>query len=450
MAVTYKASSTVKPSEPTWTGTLPLSEWDQIGTIIHISTIYFYKPPPKTPFKTITTTLKTSLARTLVHFYPLAGRLDWIGGGRLHLICNNAGVHFIEAETESTLDSLLGDSSPNPDYDYLVSSVDYTIPIRDLPLLKVQVTKFQCGGVSVSVNISHVLVDGRSLVHFMYEWTRIARGEKIMMQPFLDRKVLRAGENQVSNPVFDHKEFDQPPILIGEKNNVEQRKKKTMVAKLKLSKSQLEKLQNSVNNNQMGDNCRPYTRYETITGHIWRVACKSRNHKHEQQIAVSVCVDFLNRLNPPLPKGYFGNAILDVIATGRSGEVVGKPLEYAVGLVRKVIMKVSDEYVKSGIVYLKSQEDLTGFQDIHEFGVDGGPFYGNPNVQVVSWLGFPTIGFDFGWGEEVYKSPGTHDFDGDVLILPGQDEDDDGGLVVSVCLQVQHMEAFKKYFYEDM
>lgn len=43
--------------------------------------------------------------------------------------------------------------------------------------------------------------------------------------------------------------------------------------------------------------------------------------------------------------------------------------------------------------------------------------------------------------------PGTHDFDGDSLILPNPEED--GALIVALCLQVAHMDAFKKFFYEE-
>jgi shikimate O-hydroxycinnamoyltransferase len=153
-------------------------------------------------------------------------------------------------------------------------------------------------------------------------------------------------------------------------------------------------------------------------------------------------------MQPPLPDGYFGNASLDVIAVSQAGELLSKPLGYAASKIREAIETVTNEYVISAIDFLKNQPDLTRFQDIHALGGAEGPFYGNPNIAVVSWLTLPIYGLDFGWGEEIYMGPGTHDFDGDSLLLPSPNGD--GSVILAICLQVAHMEAFKKCFYEDI
>jgi shikimate O-hydroxycinnamoyltransferase len=448
MVVTIKSSHVVKPAKPTWTGRVSLSEWDQIGTITHVPTIYFYKSSPKWPTlsNAIINNLKDSLSHALVPFYLLAGRLHWIGRGRLELECNAMGVTLIEAESESKLEDL-GDL-PSPEYQYLIPNVDYTIPLHELPLLLVQLTIFQCGGISLGLRISHAVVDGKSALQFMSEWARISRGEPLGTLPFLDRKVLRAGDPPVARPQFDHAEFGLPPLLLGELSNAEERKKKTTIAMLRLTKIQVEKLKNMANEGRSIDSGRGYTRYETLTGHVWRSACKARRHKPEQPIALGVCVDSRGRMQPPLPDGYFGNASLDVIAVSQAGELLSKPLGYAASKIREAIETVTNEYVISAIDFLKNQPDLTRFQDIHALGGAEGPFYGNPNIAVVSWLTLPIYGLDFGWGKEIYMGPGTHDFDGDSLLLPSPNED--GSVILAICLQVAHMEAFKKCFYEDI
>lgn len=58
------------------------------------------------------------------------------------------------------------------------------------------------------------------------------------------------------------------------------------------------------------------------------------------------------------------------------------------------------------------------------------------------------MGLTLGGGKEIYMGPGTHDSDGDCLILPGPLND--GSVKVAICLQVAHMDEFKKYFYEDI
>ncbi|EOA29556.1 hypothetical protein CARUB_v10015907mg [Capsella rubella] len=448
--ISFRKSYTIVPAEPTWTGRFPLAEWDQVGTITHIPTLYFYDKPSESFQGNVVETLKTSLSRVLVHFYPMAGRLQWLPRGRFELNCNAEGVEFIEAESEGML-SDFEDFSPTQEFENLMPQVNYKNPIETIPLVLAQLTKFKCGGLSLSVNISHAIVDGQSALHFMSEWARLARGEPLETVPFLDRKILWAGEPLppfASPPKFDHKEFEQPPFLIGEKDNVEERKKKTIVAMLKLSKSHLEKLRNKANSSKHADSTRGFTRYETVTGHVWRCACKARGHSREQPTALGICIDTRRRMQPPLPRGYFGNATLDVVAASTSGELISNELGFAASLISKAIKNVTNEYVMIGIEYLKNQEDLKKFQDLHAMGSTEGPFYGNPNLGLVSWLTLPMYGLDFGWGKEFYTGPGTHDFDGDSLILPDQNED--GSVILATCLQVAHMEAFKKHFYEDI
>ncbi|XP_057981339.1 spermidine hydroxycinnamoyl transferase [Malania oleifera] len=452
-AVRVNCCYTVEPEEATWNGCIALSEWDQTGLITHVPTIYFYRPPQQwlTPPEKIIKTLRDTLSRALVHFYPLAGRLRWIGdsGSRLELHCNALGAQLIAAESAAELDDF-GNFSARAEFEPLFPSVDYRTPIHELPLLLVQLTRFRCGGVSLSLTISHAVVDGQSALHFITEWARIARGEPIATPPVLDRTALRAGEPPTAPPRFHHTQFDQPPLLIGQTNTENERKKKTTIAMLKLTKTQVEKLKSIANASSDDAN---YSRYEAVAGHIWRCVCKARRHEGEQPTALGICVDFRKRMEPALPRGYFGNAVMDVIATGKSGELMGKPLGYASSRIRAAIETVGNEYVWSATNFLKSQGDLCRFQDLHGMmgnysdGKNGGPFYGNPNLGVTSWLTLPIYGLDFGWGKEIHMGPRTHDFDGDTLILP--DHLGDGSLVVASCLQAEYMDDFEKYFFYE-
>lgn len=456
--VTLQSCYSVRPEEPTWCGCLPLSEWDQMGIITHVPTIYFYHPPQNwltSPSK-ISTTLKESLSKVLVPFYPLAGRLQWKENGRFDLECNSLGVQFIEAQSSLAL-SDLDDFSPSSEYYcYLIPHVDYSVPIQDIPLIFVQLTNFKCGGVSIGLLVSHAVADGQSALHFTSEWARVARGETIKMTPFFDRSVVSL-KSHCCNGVNEW-EFDQPPLLLEKSNNVEERERKTTVAIIKVSKAHLEKMRKTANEcweKEQSRNGRSFTRYETLTGHVWRSACKARGHRNDQPTVLGVCVDWRNRVEPSLPKGYFGNATLDVMATSFAGDLMSKPLGYASSRIREAIEKVSDEYVRQVNDYFKKQEDLTRFQDL--YGMIGNvvvdddkePFYGNPNLCVVSWLTLPIYGLDFGWGKEVYMGPGTHEIDGDSLLLPSH-KDDDGSLSVAICLQEVYMDAFKRHFYEDI
>ncbi|XP_062079550.1 spermidine hydroxycinnamoyl transferase-like [Humulus lupulus] len=453
MAIRIMGSYMVKPAEPTWKGFQALSEWDQTGLITHVPTIYFYRPSDEwsRPTDKVSATLRESLSRALVPFYPLAGRLRFLPGGLLELNCNAEGVQFTEAESDSQLEEL-GDFSSKY-YHHLTPAVDYTRPIDELPFLVIQLTRFSCGGISLGVTISHAVVDGPSALHFFSEWAGLARGEKLETTPLLDRKCLRAGDLPLGSPIFNHLEHNSLPILVGELDSKEESEKETSVAMLRVTKEQLKKLKRIANEGRDSKTTRPFTRYEMLAGHVWRCACKARKHNKEQETALAVSVDVRSRIEPPIPSSYFGNASFSVLAKSSSGELVSKPLSFAASRIRETVESVTSEYIWSNIEYLKNQEDLTKFRDLQISTFDKEPFYGNPNISVVSWLRLPLYGLDFGWGEELCMTLGTHgcdDFDGDVVLLSDPSSRDDGSLVVAMSLQVQHMDSFKKHFYGDI
>lgn len=451
----------MKPAEPTFQGYLPLSVWDQIGCVTHIPAIYFYRPGQhwlKSP-DSIINRLESSLSKLLVHFYPVAGRLRCLEGGRLEVDCNAAGVQLAEAESDATL-SDLGDFSASQKFSHLFPLVDYEVtPFEEHPLLYVQLTKFQCGGIALSLTMSHAVADGQSAVHFISEWARIARGEALVITPVFDRKVFEAGRDyslpprsKSLTPLFQHDQYFQLlPVLIGESSNESEseRKMPTSTAVLKLTKHQVETLKRKANNG--GEISRmqfPYTRYEVIAAHTWRSACKARNLVKEQPTSLGLCVDTRKRMQPGLPKGYFGNAIVDVIASGHSGELVSQPLSYAASKIREAVLQVTNEYVHSAIEFMENQKDISRFQDIYALKRGEGVFYGNPNLVAVSWLTLPLYDLDFGWGKEVYMTLGTHECDGDCVIIPGKEGNE--SLSVALCLQDSHIEAFRKFFYADI
>ncbi|GMP35966.1 hypothetical protein CsSME_00008222 [Camellia sinensis var. sinensis] len=446
--VTLKASYMVKPTKETPTGLMYLSEFDQFLAITHAPTVYFYQPSGELTLNSVIHTLKDSLSKALVIFYPLAGRLQWIARGRLQINCNSMGARFLEAESEAKIDDF-GDFCPSSKTRALIPSADYDRPIHELPLLLVQVTKFSCGGFSLGLGISHILADGVCAAHFISEWARIARGEKPENLPFLDRTILQL-EDPLPKTSFDHSDFNPPPFLIGQSNNTEERNKKTAVAMLKLSKDQINKLKNKANEYRNSDTStnRAFTRFESVTAHMWRCACKARQHESKQLTNIRIAVDFRSRLQPILPKWYFGCTVVTVGTTPTSGDIVSKPLSYTAEKLREAIEKVTDAYVRSCFVFLKNEPDLSKFRYFHVVGSSQGAFYGNPTLCVTDWTRLALYGVDFGWGKAIYMVPGEIGHDGRSFILPGRDED--GSFLIPLRLQEAHMDAFKKFFYDDI
>ncbi|THG21259.1 spermidine hydroxycinnamoyl transferase-like [Camellia sinensis] len=445
--VVLKNSFTIRPAEPTPRSGICISDCDQDKPITHAPLIYFYGSLPCLSFASIIETLKISLSKALVSFYPLAGRLYWTtgNGGRVALNCNSMGARLYEAESDAKIEDF-GDFCPTPKLRSLVPSMDYSDPLHQLPLLLVQLTKFNCGGVSLGLATSHIMIDGTSFSHFMSTWAKIARGEPLDVLPFLDRTLLLARDPPIP-PQFNHERFNPPPLLIGRSDNQEERSKETTVAMFHLSKTQVEKLKRMANVGR-ATNVQSYSRYEAVAGHLWRCTCKAREHENNQITKLYFAVNFHNRMLPPLPQGYFGNAYLRIAASSQSGELMTRPLGHASSKIREAMEMVTDDYVRSAIDLVKVQRDLTRFRTYHTVGSTQGHFYGNPNIEITSWIGLPLKNVDFGWGKEIYMGPANVAFDGKCFVFRGHDGD--GSLTIAIRLQVAHMDALKEFFYKGI
>ncbi|MED6116092.1 hypothetical protein PIB30_096876 [Stylosanthes scabra] len=463
--VSIKSIHTVVPSEATPNGTFLLSQSQQIKAHTQALTIYIYNSNHN---HNIIDTMRHSLAKILVHYYPLAGRLRMIEGGRMEVECNNKGVLLLEAESTNTLQDY-GDFEPNDALRPLQPAVDYSEPMENLPLVMVQLTRFACGGVCVGFGISNVVVDGISGTLFVDAWAKLARGGTLGEDEkplFLDKMAILKAETNDEKPFtasrFEHREFKQLPVMIGRCDASEESKKETDLAILKLTREMAEKIKKKAND----DGClefdheavtaqkhwRPYSRYESIAAHIWRSACKARNADHNQPTVVLTVAGIRNRLKPPLPLNYFGNATHPTVTpTCLSGDIASKPLRYGAQKIREAIELLTDEYLRSAFEFIERQDHLGCLRPKlnRESGCVEGPFLGNPNLNIWSWMSnMPTYGPDFGWGRPVYMGPGEITGDGRAFIMPAASGE--GNLSVAIRLQTPHVEPFVKFFYQDI
>lgn len=105
--VTVRESSVVKPAKETPKVCLWTSNFDQLF-VVHAQTVYFYRRPTLTGGSSSSsddffdsTVLKDGLSKSLVYYYPIAGRLKRNESGRAEINCTGEGATFIEAETDS-------------------------------------------------------------------------------------------------------------------------------------------------------------------------------------------------------------------------------------------------------------------------------------------------------------------------------------------------------------
>ncbi|PPR87146.1 hypothetical protein GOBAR_AA33544 [Gossypium barbadense] len=194
----------------------------------HLPTIYYYKPNGSSDFFD-TGRLKEALSKILVPFYPIAGRLGYDENGRLEIICNAEGVLFVEAETTSVMEHLIG---------------------------------FQ-----------HTLGDGTAALHFISSWVNTSRGLSPTIAPFIDRTPIRARDPPA--PKFHHVENDPSPVLKFASKSQSNDHKPSIVSTFKLTADQLNTLKAKAN--VANANCGiKYISFNILVAHIWRCVSKAR------------------------------------------------------------------------------------------------------------------------------------------------------------------------------
>ncbi|KAI9010857.1 transferase [Phycomyces nitens] len=166
--------------------------------------LIFYPNKDNAPDFMDTQTLTTSLAKVLVNFYPLAGRLLDIGHGRDVIECTDTGVLFQEAAYNDRLERFR-------EKGYLPSQMDYhhMFPVHfynspDDPLLAIRLVRFTDGGVALAIMMLHKIADTYSTSLFLDSWAKTARGAEYTKASF-KRDLVRCPENTIVGPEsLDH------------------------------------------------------------------------------------------------------------------------------------------------------------------------------------------------------------------------------------------------------
>jgi hypothetical protein len=194
----------ITPSVPSTKPRTPLSDWDAVMFNSYTPLLFFYTNKLKDPTFMSTEQLKKSLADVLTDYYPLAGRLMDIGNGRDEIANSDEGVLFQEAEYLDELEKYrLSGYLPNQlDY-YRMFPIHFYSSPQD-PLLAVQITRFQDGGVALGVMMLHKIADTYSLSLFLDAWAKKSRGQTYPSISF-NRNLIGFDENtQITDDAFKH------------------------------------------------------------------------------------------------------------------------------------------------------------------------------------------------------------------------------------------------------
>ena len=280
-----------------------LSNLDQNVAVL-IKTVHVFSPARARVAAAAVIT--DALGRVLVHYYPFQGSLVVsTDDGRLSVRNDRHGVPFVVADADCELKEV-GDvvlSAPNAAavQGQLVfvgrsssNSEDKEDDELRAPLLSVQVTRFRCGGFVLGLAMNHCLADGVAAAEFLRSWGEMARGGPLSSPPFLDRTVLRARTSPTV--AFPHEEF-------AEMEDVSSlaclREEPRVHRAFAIDADGLARLKRQA--------CASST-FVALTAFVWRATLRAMRMRPEQKSKLMFAVDGRRRVDPPLPRGFCGNA----------------------------------------------------------------------------------------------------------------------------------------------
>ncbi|KAK4367225.1 hypothetical protein RND71_015105 [Anisodus tanguticus] len=411
----------LKPSTPTpnHLRSLKLSLFDQTAPPLYVPILFHYLPSSEGIIERCDK-LQKSLAETLTMFYPLAGRYR---KDDLPIHCNDEGVEYVETKVNADLAEFLHQGTKNIELlnDLLLWCVPPDAHLPSSPLLGVQVNIFNCGGLVIAIQISHVLTDAFTLATFVIEWAHISQTgttkanyiENFSHLPSLFPTRVPSG------PQFS------PTSDIGGSYKIVTRRfvfDALTIAKLKSNSSAT---------------LRKPTRVVVVLSVLWKVlvGISSAKHGHSRDSSLCVTIGLRGKSNIPSSEHALGNFVMFGIADIEANQpreelnnfinLVGNTIwDTSVGIGKASVDDISSMYVNT---YTKVVDKLRKGDEMDIY-------------LCTSWCRFPWYEADFGWGTPFWVSSVSHGVEAICLI----DTKDGDGIEAWVSLTENDMAEFER------
>ncbi|KAK1411859.1 hypothetical protein QVD17_32662 [Tagetes erecta] len=424
--VRKNAPELIAPATPTPRELKLLSDIDDQEGFRNLNSIILLYPKNSKMGKTNpASVIREALAKVLVYYYPLAGRIkEFVPARKLVVDCNAKGVAFVEADANVTLEKVrMILHPPFPCLGEFVYDFDGPNVTIDSPLMYFQVTRLLCEGFVVTFKINHVMCDGQGAAQFLMAMTEMAQGALApSILPIWQRELLYA-----RNPprvTYPHPEYDQ----LGATKHKNITKNEMTQKSFFFGPVEMTALRRAV-----PGTFKSCTTFEVLTACLWRCRTIALQPNPEEVMRLMMFVNTRAKFRPRFPKGYYGNCIVIPCAISTAEDLCNKPLGYALELVKKAKDSVTEEYVRS-------TADL--------MSIKGRPHYITTSSYIVSdHTRFRFNKLNFGWGEPIYSGYPIDD-----IQFPGVYNDymystnDKGepGIEVIIGMPIPSMEKFVK------
>lgn len=283
---------TITPSTPTppHLRIYPLSFIDHVVLNNYMPSLFFYQPnavgrqcEPKTKI----CELKKSLSQVLSRYYPLAGRFR----DQLSIDCSDQGVPFLVTRITGTKLSTILQNPTETLLNPLSPDELHWKPMNPGgSIVATQINCFACGGMAISVCMSHKVGDATTLFNFVNDWAAMniekEKGELLLPYPFLDGGVS----------VFPHRDLPVFPEMMCLKL------KMTVCRRFVFPGSRIKSLKAMVSSHGVQNS----TRVDVVTAWVHKCVVSALGLTLDR---ASLCIvaNFRKKMVPPLPDKGLGN-----------------------------------------------------------------------------------------------------------------------------------------------
>ncbi|GMI92457.1 BR-related AcylTransferase1, PIZZA [Hibiscus trionum] len=425
--------------------------------------VFFYKSSAafqNLSLGSIFSCLKSGLEETLSIWYPAAGRLSLNpSDGKLNLWCNNGGAVLVEAVTSAKIIELGDLSEYNEFFEHLVYKPDFHGNFSEMPLVVAQVTRFGCGGFSIGIGASHSLFDGPATYDFLHAWAsnsailKQKRGTELY-KPVHERgallvddrrltKLPESGSSATRVVAIDHlyqlikqamtAQTSGPDNMKFTTGNTHEVGNSNLVLKtFHLSGAMIESLKSKVLSERRSSfSC---SSFDLIAAHLWKARTKALGVSKGAMVCLQFAVDIRNKMVPPLPTGFSGNAYVLASVALTAEELEAGSHEAIVEMIKDAKSSVNNDYV---IAYNQALD-----------GPQGSLPPLNELTLVSDWTRMPFHKIDFLHGEAAYASPLLSPVPQVAYFM--QNPTELRGVDMRIGLFPQTINAFSQYFLANM
>ncbi|KAK1400970.1 putative taxadien-5-alpha-ol O-acetyltransferase [Heracleum sosnowskyi] len=382
----------VKPAGFTPTEVLSLStlDNDQVVEMIY-QTVYVYKANNITNLDP-SLVIKEALSKVLVHYYPFAGKIKREKDNKLRVTCNADGVPFQEAYVDCELLSLRYLEGVDSETAELLS---FDWPSESEygyhPLL-LRVTKFSCGGFTITLGLSHSICDGTGAAQFYKALAELASGKsEPTIKPVWKReRLVGTARKDPILPLIDMSSLAKSPFLPC-----------TDVAheSFYVSEEAIRRLKTSLSRELGEKEMENFTTMEILGAYVWRSRSRALQLSSDGKTTFCMIMGIRKVLNPPLIVGYYGNTILyssHVVLT------VGDLEKIPLSEVAKLIKESKKVLTSTDFVQKMLDRKETMLQNYVELEIS----QGTSCIELTDWRHIGLLeDVDFGWKEVVNMIP---------------------------------------------